>query len=224
VAQIMNFRSTREFSEYLKKNCILQRVVGVASEGICYPDKLHQYAYKVFHMGEAPDREFADKIITTEDIQLDSFAFPITLFTSPDSFLGYTSNLVHKDLFSSEMTYYLENIREFPFDKLLKAYDKMISDVEKLSKEQIRIFDLPFNLLFDGERLTAIDTCYYTREERDVLQENLDSLHDAIFSVFELWTDSYGERENYKNMSIEEYLKMIQSVYVPKKRKIYIPK
>ncbi len=219
----MNFQSSVEFSEYLKKACILQRIIGVASEGTCYSDKLRQYAYKIFHEEEAPKCEDADNIITTDDIQLDSFAFPITLFTTPDDFLGYTSKLVHRDLFSSEMTCSLENIRRISFDKLLKAYDKMVPDVESLSKEQIHIFDLPFNLLFDGERLTAIDTRYYTREERDVLKENLNSLRSAIISVFELWTDSYEERESYQDMSVEEYLKMIQSVYVPK-RKIYIPR
>lgn len=109
---------------------------------------------KVFN---EPIERNIDKILTVEDYDLDSFAFPITLHVFDNKLLGYNSKYVFNDLLVRDCNY----IEFLPFDKLEDAYDVFMDDVNRLSKDKIILCNLNGNILFDGEKLVVVDTIDY---------------------------------------------------------------
>ena len=121
--------------------------------------------------------------------------------------MGYRTRRVKKDLFSEENLQSLDNIIDLDFEKLAKAYYEMLTDIELLSDEKILIYELAYNLMFDGEKFTAIDTCGYKRVDYDPLQKNIESLNYAIESIFMLWFSNHMDlNEKINGTNIEEYL------------------
>ena len=92
----------------------------------------------------------------------------------------------------------------------------MLEDVDLLSKEKIKIYDLTFNLIFDGKKLTAIDTCGYERVKDDVMQDNRDCLATSIEDLFHVISD-YEIKEQIKNDDIDSYLDRVNKQLCLKK-------
>ena len=181
--KIIDFNSRVEFDAYIKqKTC---ENLGSGSEGSCFRG-VDGKAYKCLEYNEKyPTIEYdIDKIITTADITNDSFAFPEILFTINGDFVGYTSTLISPNLFSDKLLVVQNTIDHINFDKLIDAYHKMKMDVVHLTSEGIKIYDLPFNILFDGEKLVGIDTCCYSYDKSISLEENIGSLDMAIKQAF----------------------------------------
>ena len=109
---------------------------------------------KVFN---EPIEKNIGKILTVDDYDLDSFAFPITLHVYDNKLLGYNSKYVFSESLVRDCNY----IEFLPFDKLEDAYDLLMEDVNRLSKDKIILCNLNGNLLFDGNNLVAVDTIDY---------------------------------------------------------------
>ena len=175
------------------------------SEGTCYLGKDD----KVYKIVEADNAHIfdVDSVITEDDLFLPSFAFPDELYAVDGKVMGYRTRRVKKDLFSEENLQSLDNIIDLDFEKLAKAYYEMLTDIELLSDEKILIYELAYNLMFDGEKFTAIDTCGYKRVDYDPLQKNIESLNYAIESIFMLWFSNHMDlNEKINGTNIEEYL------------------
>lgn len=206
MSNIIEFGNKELLYKYLKetKGVNFNKCVGFGSEGSCYLSKKDNDVYKVFEMcfGHIDPKE----IITTKDIDLESFAFPKKLFSVDNNLEAYTSKLVKKDYLKiiDEDDIYILN-----FDALIKAYYKMVKDVEKLTKEQVNIYDLSYNLLFDGKNLVGIDTCHYERREGDLLEHNLDCLDSAVKDPFTFFLKN-NDYEIDKDLEVEEYCKVLQ--------------
>lgn len=184
----MDFKSDVTFAIYLKMKRLMS--IGAGSEGECFKSNSDKDAYKIFFNDEMlfTGKDYdVSKIITTHEVNLNSFAFPKQLYTVNGVLKGYRTKCVEGDLFSTESTLDITNIYNINFRSLIKAYLRMKADVVALSEKHIAIYDLPFNLMFDGQKLTAIDTCGYYKTDESVLKNNLKSLDDAITSVFDLW-------------------------------------
>ena len=87
----------------------------------------------------------------------------------------------------------------------------MLKEIEKLSQEQIKIYDLTNNLMFTGTELIGIDTCGYERipskmvNDTPLLEFNIDKLEEAIKEVFRNWLDlSEHIKEEVWNELVEE--------------------
>ena len=67
------------------------------------------------------------------------------------------------------------------FDKLYAAYEVMYDDAIQLARDGICIYDLPYNIVFDGERLFGIDTCgYYHAPVMDCLNNPKYIFHHIV--------------------------------------------
>lgn len=184
----MDFKSDVTFAIFLKMKSLMS--INAGSEGECFKSNYDKDAYKVYFDDEMlfTGKDYdPDKIITTHEVDLESFAFPKQLYTVNGVLKGYRTKYVEGDLFSTENTLDITNIYMIDFRSLVNAYLRMKSDVVALSEKHIAIYDLPFNLMFDGKKLTAIDTCGYYKSDESVLRNNLDSLDLAITSIFDLW-------------------------------------
>lgn len=106
------------------------------------------------------------KIITSDDYDLDNLVFPTLLYADmnyKDDYLdgnllfGYKSDYIKNDFLvnlNSSVEYLL-------FDDFEDAYRLLIKDVDVLSKDKILLCNLDGNLLYNGEKLVAVDTIDY---------------------------------------------------------------
>lgn len=204
--------SNLEFKSFV--NMIRLKIVGTGSEGVCFKSSVDGKAYKLFHIisDENVGQEYdVNEIITTDDIKLESFAFPEELYVVDGIFKGYKSEYCNNNIFNDEFLSEPTNIVNINFKKLLKAYYKMKKDVIKLSSKNIRIYDLSYNLLFDGENLTGVDTCGYYKSE-NALEHNLSCLDSAITDMFEFYFEDILKESGVDidfNLSVEDLLKTL---------------
>lgn len=188
-------------NEVITKHNITKEL-GKGTEGTCYlgtDDKV----YKIMHPNYERETGIIyniNKIITTKDIELEHFALPEELYTIRKRLMGYKTKYFFPDLFD------LRNIKTNPnqiyqieFYKLLKSYYLMIKEIERLSQENILIYDLPSNLIFTGEKLVAIDTLGYKRVTQNPLEQNKNYLDISI-----LW--ELNMMLEYNNIISEEQL------------------
>lgn len=212
---VINFKSEQELEIYLKSRKLQE--IGDGSEGVCFKSKVDNLAYKIFDAYGEQGIEYGEynieDIITEADIKLESFIFPKTLLAINNQFKGYTSIFVENNQLDFE--YIEDNFYNLNINKLIKAYARILKDVIKLSEKNIVIYDLIYNLLFDGERLYAIDTCgYYKSKETNVLEQNIRILNMAIITMFEDYFNFEEERPNVdKTMDVVQYLEKV-GIYI----------
>lgn len=214
MSKIRSFKCDWEVKLYIKSR--VYREIGSGSEGTCF-EGTDKKVYKFLDFDtRAP--YIIDEIITAEEVQSESFALPEELYVVDDILRGYRTKKVARDYFG-ENIFDINSIVNIDFAALAHAYRKMAEDIKLLSEERILIFDLPFNIMFDGENLVGIDTCGYRKVNYDPTEENMHSLNLAIESIFEFWISYYEEMEerNYspqqydriKGNNIDEYLHSI---------------
>ncbi len=188
--------------------------IGRGSEGICYEYK--GYAYKVIFnkniieqtSGILDYMEDPSQILTVTDIDLPSFSFPEKVYAIKNWLLGYKSKLIKNNLFNGENFNSPEDLVNINFNNLANAYKIMLQDVDLLSEDKIKIFDLTFNLVFDGKTLTGIDTCGYKRVKDNIKKTNRDSLALAIEDLFYMISD-FKIKASIKNDDIDSYLEEV---------------
>lgn len=207
--KVINFESVEQFQAYRRqKTC---RELGEGSEGICYLGKDGK-AYKDFTVGYLPEEYLVDEVITTDDVDVKSFIFPDTLFAVDGKVVGYTCKCITKDDLDYKYLF-MNGIDHINFDKLIAAYETMNNDALVLANHGIRIFDLSYNIMFDGNNLYGIDTCGYTRDTNDLCQHNLFCVSQAIKDLFCTYAASaYGEKLD-KNWSVIPFLGIVERNY-----------
>ncbi len=188
--------------------------IGCGSEGVCYA--YNGEAYKVMYdksiihkMSETLDYMVnPTQIITTDDIDLPSFAFPKEVYATKEWLLGYKTKLIEQNLFHINNFLDIDDLKNIDFNALAVAYKLMLEDVDLLSKEKVEIYDLTFNLVFDGKRLTGVDTCGYKKTNEDVKEGNRKCLALAIEDMFTLVSDHEID-ESIENNDIDSYLEKV---------------
>jgi len=212
--KIINFNTEEEFAKYLFSKVVQK--LGEGSEGSCFRGR-DGLAYKESISGPKlgfPKQNYnLNNIITTSDINNESFAFPHVLFAINGEFAGCTSNLVSCNYIdATNLLKY--GIDEVDFDALIDAYYVMKEDVIKLANDGILIYDLTFNLMFDGIRLVGVDTCGYKKTNEDVVLENISRLDNAIKSQFEdCMLDNYDYDINEEDLDVVSLLRKIKQEY-----------
>lgn len=193
------------FKKFLKGKDLIY--VDDGSEGTCFKSRKDGKAYKIFNQGDSFNSGVfynLDEIITKDDMDIDSFSFPEDLFIIDGVLKGYSMTYYPNNLFSNSHMYEINGLLNINFKKLLKAYYKLKKDVITLSLNHVSIFDMPYNLLFDGERLIALDTCGYKKKDSDVLEKNLAQLDYAVKSIFIFW---FGDKIKINpDLTIEDFL------------------
>ncbi len=175
-------------------------VLGEGAEGTCVLG-LDGYAYKIYD--GITDYEYdIDDIIMEDEFKLDSFAFPNRLYIYEGELCAYRMRIVYPNLFDLESDKAIDN------DKLFKAIESYIKDLRVISEKGIYTYELPFNLLFDGEHLVGVDTPSYKRLDHNTFIENLDILKYALDAQFDILNERNGKTTypSYEN-KIMQYKK-----------------
>lgn len=187
--KIIELQSKEEFEQYIGNKVL--KYIDDGSEGECFLGN-DGLAYKIF-FDEPFINDHAlieiDDIITESEYKLDSFAFPRVIFTIDDVVKCYTSKYVNSNLFGYKSKEAAEQLLEHIKSKeFITAYNKFLEDLEVLTSNKIKLFDLCNNLLYDGEKMVAIDTIYYKKETEadvEILRDfNLRQFRTALVEVF----------------------------------------
>lgn len=197
----------REFADYTSLAKFIYdmyvKELGDGSEGTVYLGK-DGYAYKLYYedaWSSDTDTLVPEKIITTDDVDLECFAFPYEIYTVDGKVKGAKMKFIRRDLISTEHTVCYSDFFDVDIYKFYEAYQRLLEDVKSLSELKIQLFDVLNNVMFDGKKLTVIDTFYYTKEEYETLEKNIHILEAAIESIFNFWL----ENARLKEMSITNH-------------------
>ena len=206
---IVYFNSEKEYSTFIQKK--ICKELGSGSEGTCYLGK-DGLAYKNFLDGFVNNDYVLENIITSNMCDNASFNFPHVLFAVDNKLVGYTSRLIERDLTNYNYMFF-HGIDHINFDKLISAYEVMYQNAIRLAQDGISIFDLPYNVLFDGERLIGIDTCGYTKKPSFQCGDNPNSVDEAVKRLFIHYAkDVHGDTLD-TNVDTVSFLKMVHDKY-----------
>lgn len=207
--KVIKFDSEKEFKAYMKSKTVSE--IGDGSEGVCYLGKDGK-AYKSFQDGYIKSTYQVDEIITSDEASTNSFLFPDILFTINDIVVGYVCKFIPRDDLNFNKLIF-EGLDHINFDKLYDAYSPLRNDAVVLAQNGISIFDLSYNLMFDGQSLYGIDTCSYTRKPGDLTDSNLAYVDAAMKDPFCLYFKEEYDIDLDKDMEVKPFLKMVKKKY-----------
>lgn len=208
---MVSFNNKNNFDLYLKRLFFL----GMGSQGICYLDKKNKIVYKIFHgyFDDEDEGYTADDILKFSGIRNNTFIWPNDVVYANGRIIGYTMpyvssvNLCNTDLLSTNL-----NLLE-------KAIDKSYCDIEILTKNNVCLYDVVYNILYSNGKINVIDSMEYNFGNAS-LKENM-AAFDAEIRYF--LVDNYFDefvnndillREMYhdkKNVTSLEFLRMFRN-------------
>lgn len=208
---MVSFNNKNNFDLYLKRLFFL----GMGSQGICYLDKKNKIVYKIFHgyFDDEDEGYTADDILKFSGIRNNTFIWLSDVVYANGRIIGYTMpyvssvNLCDTDLLSTNL-----NLLE-------KAIDKSYCDIEILTKNNVCLYDVMYNILYSNGKINVIDSMEYNFGNA-TLKENM-AAFDAEIRYF--LVDNYFDefvnndillREMYhdkKNVTSLEFLRMFRN-------------
>lgn len=174
------------------------RFIGSGADGRVF--KVGSEIVKVFD-GKANIRYKG--VITTSDFNLKSFLFPKKLLVVGNSLAGYIADYFPNDILCL-MDKDFDNTYEINLDNLKRSRENFLKDLEILTDAGIYADDLPFNLLYDGKTLKAVDTAKYGKTF--LADENIYSLDVGIRRYLKNFNSKY-------KTSSEDYFEYLKSRY-----------
>lgn len=143
------------------------KFLGVGSQGACYYDPKTNQVLKVFHTFFEDDYEeiLSEDLTQFSNITNSTFIWPIETIEYNNFVIGYTMKFVKsKSLYEINPLYVNLNL-------FAKAISKSYKDIELLTKNDIKIYDIMYNILYSKGKINVIDTMEYSK--RNVtLKEN----------------------------------------------------
>ena len=143
------------------------KFLGVGSQGACYYDPKTNQVLKVFHIffGDDYDDVISEDLTQFSNITNSTFIWPIKTIEYKSFVIGYTMKFVkYKSLYEINPLYV--NLNSFA-----KAINKSYKDIELLTNNDIKIYDIMYNILYSKGKINVIDTMEYSK--RNVtLKEN----------------------------------------------------
>lgn len=215
---IKNFKSNKELTTFIigKKITLLNRV----TEGICFLGEDNK-VYKMLGKDIIKNDNYkVEDVITEDNIKLKSFAFPQELFVLDEKLVGYSSEYIPNDKFGT-INLNIASVAKMDFEKFSNAYKIMQEDVDILSRNNILMFDLPFNIIYDGNRFVGIDTCGYKKVDYDPTDKNNESFNYAIEGIFRLCYNDFEDPDlTFNDSDIDSYLEIVVDK-LPNSAKLY---
>lgn len=210
---IKEFNNRKELIDFIMdKDLTFLKLSGTST---CYYSESEGTFYKII----APDYKSDKKgtnIITTNTLNKEYkyFLFPTEVFTVSDNVVGYTTKpYIHGDIFNDIC---FSKNRQLNFSNLISAYEAIKEEVESLATENVFVYDLPYNLLFNNKSLYGIDTIAYFLKQNLTTTENVETLELAIKSVFKMWAIERDVKKAVNEISkanMQDYFMDLEKIY-----------
>jgi hypothetical protein len=207
MASIHSFATFDLIKVFISLNANLMRKVGEGSEGSCYLSS-DGFVYKLYD-GPCENHINQENVITKDEIDLESFNFPREVYIVNGEVRGHKSDFFPHNRFGFDTIEYFE----LDYEALAKAYDVFLQDVHKLTEKGIYLFELCYNLMFDGIRLVACDTCDYRKlsnfDFEELFKKNVEIVDYAIDQ--ELVLKAQTEEIEYRSGDFKKYYNQRQN-------------
>lgn len=208
---MINFNNKDNFDLYLKRLLFL----GMGSQGVCYLDKKNKIVYKVFHGYFANEDEGykSEDILKFSNIKNGTFIWPNDVVYVNDRLIGYTmpyvasNNLCDTDLLSTDL-----NIFE-------RSIEKSYNDIEILTKNNVCLYDVMYNILCGNGKINVIDTMEYsygnTSLKKNIAAFDIEIRYFLVDDYFDVFVNSDTLlKEMYydkKNVTSLEFLRVFRN-------------
>lgn len=150
----MNFKSEKQLKIYLNS----LEFLGQGSQGACYLDKTNNTVIKIFHefFEEGITSYKKEDILKFSNIKNKTFIWATDVIMLNDIVIGYTMPYISARSLC-EINPLLLNL-----DTLTKGIKNTLQDFEILSKNNIVIYDIMYNILYKNGIFKVIDTLDYS--------------------------------------------------------------
>ena len=178
----MHFRTREELLHFLNDNLFY---IGGGSVGECYLDAKNKIVYKIFIAYLEENESVYYDMDKFKDLKSSTFIFPKDEILVNGKIVGYTAKYVKSH------PLYSYNPLLIKLDSLEEKIKKAKKDVNTLSNNSIRIYDVPYNILY-GDSIKIIDTDDYSIN-RIYNQKALKNINSKAFDLEFYWflVDNY---------------------------------
>lgn len=148
----MKFRNKEELDNFLST----LKFIGEGCQGLCFLDKKTNQVYKIYgeYYYDLEDTGYTDSdIMELGHISNSTFIWPNGVIWVDDMVVGYTHSYVNAMNFCEFKDPFKVNL-----DNLSYAVYKANEDIKLLTDKGVKIYDLMYNLMYDGKRIKVIDT------------------------------------------------------------------
>lgn len=166
------------------------KFLGVGSQGACYYDPKTNQVLKVFHIffDDDYDDVISEDLTQFSNITNSTFIWPIETIEYNDFVIGYTMKFVKsKSLYETNPLYV--NLNSFA-----KAINKSYKDIELLTKNDIKIYDIMYNILYSKGKINVIDTMEYSKRNVTLKENsvgfNLELKYFLVDNLFDNFVNS----------------------------------
>lgn len=150
----MNFKSEKQLKIYLNS----LEFLGQGSQGVCYLDKTNNTVIKIFHefFEEGITSYKKEDILKFSNVKNKTFIWATDVIMLNDIVIGYTMPYI------SARSLWEINPLLLNLDTLTKGIKNTLQDFEILSKNNIVIYDIMYNILYKNGIFKVIDTLDYS--------------------------------------------------------------
>lgn len=192
----MNFNNKQELMNFLK--CKLT-FIGSGSQGECYLDKNTNSVYKIFIDYIEEDICFysEEDLLKFKNIKNNTFVFATDIVRVNENVVGYISKYVNAT------NLYKLNPLNVNLDKFNLSIKKAKKDIDFISKNKIKLYDIPYNILLGSKiYVTDFDDFNYT----DVDLNKLKNMNNYSFNLELFWflVDGYFNEFVKSNNELSE--------------------
>ena len=169
----MKFKSKKELDSFLST----LKFIGEGCQGLCFLDKKTNQVYKIYseYYYDLEDAGYIDSdIMEFGQISNSTFIWPNGVIWVDDIVVGYTHSYVNAKNF-----YEFNDPFKVNLDNLSYAVYKANEDIKLLTDNGVKIYDLMYNLMYDGKRIKVIDTADFWKGVPTYL-ENVEDFNDEI--------------------------------------------
>lgn len=200
MSDLRTFDTPLKIYEYVNANYF--RKLGCGVEGAAYLAK----DGSVMKYIQLPSGvvKYNEDIITTSKFKLKSFIFPDELFVCDNLIYGYRTEYFSNDVLCDK---YRRSIRIIDLEKFLEAREVKIDDIKVLTDAHYRLKDICGNILFDGERLAAIDTLAYKKDYSITLDDNIFSLDRTLNMYLDIFECRTADEDTSVNDRVKRLIK-----------------
>ena len=177
----MEFVSREHFDTYLRG----LKYLGQGSQGACYLNTKNNAVYKVFndYFDEEDAGYTEDFLLRFSNIKNSTFVWPNNVIKVAGTIVGYTMPYKRaKNLCNI-------NPLQVNLDKLEEATIKAEKDVKTLTDNEVRLYDVRYNILYNNGKMYVIDTLEYGNRKVSY-EENRMTIDDELMLFL---VDNYFE-------------------------------
>ena len=200
----MNFKSEKQLKIYLNS----LEFLGQGSQGVCYLDKTNNTVIKIFHefFEEGITSYKKEDILKFSNVKNKTFIWATDVIMLNDIVIGYTMPYI------SARSLWEINPLMLNIDTLLKGIKNATLDFNILSENNIVIYDIMYNILYNNGTFKIIDTLEYSYGEK--VKDNMHgfNLEIMLFLVDNYFDDFVNKNSILKEMYLSDSVSCIEFI------------